>query len=137
MAGCYLVGLREPLGGGLTLQTDSKTVWDRHREKDKMKRSMMSLIVLCAVVGCVFFSAWDVQAQEQTSATVKTQVAPAFVPVNRQTSVACQLCFTCGGDWGIKAGEFTNTGTSPVERGGSCSGGLINRADSRPFLCCK
>jgi hypothetical protein len=45
------------------------------------------------------------------------------------------LCFTCGGNWPNFSGSFTNTGTGPTERAGSCTGTLIVRTDSRPFLC--
>ena len=57
---------------------------------------------------------------------------------NPQTAVACNLCFTCGGDWPIFAG-FQSNGTSPAdERGGACGGGFTTSLnDHNPFLCCR
>jgi hypothetical protein len=52
--------------------------------------------------------------------------------------VACNLCFTCGGDWPVFAGTIrVPAGNNPTERGGSCSGSLSSRADTAPFLCCR
>jgi hypothetical protein len=57
---------------------------------------------------------------------------------NRAVSIqGCSLCFTCGGAFGVFQGAFTNTGTAPQERGSSCSGSVVSRADTRPFLCCQ
>ena len=59
--------------------------------------------------------------------------------VNAQTSVACNTCFTCGGDWPIFAGAVhaVNTGSATFERGSSCSGALAASNDTNPFLCCR
>jgi len=57
--------------------------------------------------------------------------------VNNQTAVACNLCFTCGGDWPVFAGSIRSRGDTPTERGSSCSGALASRADTSPFLCCR
>ena len=56
-----------------------------------------------------------------------------------QTAVACNICFTCGGDWPIFAGAIhaVNTGSLTFERGGSCSGNLAAANDQNPFLCCR
>lgn len=46
------------------------------------------------------------------------------------------LCYTCGGRYPNNAGAFNvPSGTRPIERGSNCSGGLVNRVDSRPRLC--
>ena len=59
--------------------------------------------------------------------------------INRQTAVACNTCFTCGGDWPIFAGatHAVNTGSLTFERGAGCSGALLSANDSNPFLCCR
>jgi hypothetical protein len=65
-------------------------------------------------------------------------ITPAVT--NPQTAVACQMCFTCGGDWPVFAGEprvFQSGAVGSVERGSACSGTLITRADTDPFLCCR
>lgn len=62
---------------------------------------------------------------------------PVARAANNQTAVACNFCFTCGGDWTVFAGSIRSVGDTPVERGGSCSGSLISRVDSSPFLCCR
>jgi hypothetical protein len=102
------------------------------------------LIILCGVLGLVVLGAWAIQAQttiEGKQVTVDTE----HIALNRQTSVDCNLCFTCGGDWPIFAGTIPAlpnnrllvNSEDPVERGSLCSGGLIRRQDSQPFLCCK
>jgi hypothetical protein len=59
--------------------------------------------------------------------------------INRQTAVACNTCFTCGGDWPIFAGatHAVNTGSLTFERGAGCSGALLSANDQNPFLCCR
>ena len=66
-----------------------------------------------------------------------TAIAPAVA--NAQTAVACQMCFTCGGDWPIFAGAVhaVNTGSLTTERGAGCSGALLAANDNNPFLCCR
>jgi hypothetical protein len=58
---------------------------------------------------------------------------------NPQTAVACNTCYTCGGDWPIFAGatHAVNTGSLTYERGGGCSGAIAAANDSNPFLCCR
>jgi hypothetical protein len=66
--------------------------------------------------------------------------AAVVAPVTfAQTAVACNLCFTCGGDWPIFAGAVhaVNTGSLTTERGSACSGALRASNDSNPFLCCR
>jgi hypothetical protein len=102
------------------------------------------LIITCGVLGLVVLGAWAIQAQPPIAGK-ETTVGIQHVAVNRQTSVDCNLCFTCGGDWPIFAGTiptlpnniFLLNTEDPVERGSSCSGGLIRRQDTQPFLCCK
>ncbi len=55
--------------------------------------------------------------------------------VNNQTAVACNLCFTCGGDWPVFAGALP-TLNSVSERGSGCSGAFVSRTDN-PRLCCR
>ena len=59
--------------------------------------------------------------------------------VNAQTAVACNTCFTCGGDWPIFAGatHAVNTGSLTFERGAGCSGSIASANDQNPFLCCR
>jgi len=67
-------------------------------------------------------------------------VEPLGTPVaNPQTAVACNMCFTCGGDWPIFAGAVhaVNTGNLTFERGSSCSGTIHAANDNNPFLCCR
>jgi hypothetical protein len=72
----------------------------------------------------------DVEAAERAT------LAPV---VNPQTAVACNTCFTCGGDWPIFAGAVhaVNTGSLTFERGSGCSGALAAANDNNPFLCCR
>jgi hypothetical protein len=112
------------------------------------------VIIVCATLSLVCLGAWAIQAQTSSSgqdpaATLAGKsvaaVDPAHIAVNRQTSVDCNLCFTCGGDWPIFAGAipalpnnlFVLNAEDPTERGNACAGGLILRNDTRPFLCCK
>jgi hypothetical protein len=57
------------------------------------------------------------------------QIINPFVP-------AMSLCFTCGGSWPAFSGAIPlPAGSLPTERGGGCSGNLIARPDTAPFLC--
>jgi hypothetical protein len=94
------------------------------------------LIITCGVLGLVVLGAWAIQAQPQIAGKQGT-VDVQHVAVNRQTSVDCNICFTCGGDWPIFAGSIRSNPANPIERGSACSGGLIARTDGSPFLCCK
>jgi hypothetical protein len=83
-------------------------------------------------------------AEDLAIAAGQKQVAPAAAAAaaavsNVQTSVACNTCFTCGGDWPIFAGatHAVNTGGATFERGPACSGSLASANDTNPFLCCK
>jgi len=59
--------------------------------------------------------------------------------VNKETSVACSICNTCGGDWPIFEGAVhaVNTGSISFERGGGCFGPITASNDANPYLCCK
>jgi hypothetical protein len=90
------------------------------------------LITICVVMALAVLGAWVISAQAQ-SGKATPSTAPAAI--NNQAAVSCNLCFTCGGDWPVFSGAWNSTG-SQTERGSGCSGGLILRADTRPFLCC-
>ena len=105
-----------------------------------MNKSMLvcasAAIALCCALGA------QAQTQKATAATVNASGSSKPLPttsqaINNQTAVACNYCFTCGGDWPVFAGAMTPVGNNPTERGSGCSGSLIVRSDSRPFLCCR
>jgi hypothetical protein len=101
-----------------------------------VKRHMMILAIL-AVVGLVFLNVPAVQAQQPEPPKPIPSSTPTQT-VNNQTAVACNLCFTCGGDWPVFAGALHQSSTEhPTERGSGCSGAFTSRADSFPFLCCR
>jgi hypothetical protein len=74
--------------------------------------------------------------------TPQQQADLAELALNKQTAVACQFCFTCGGDWPVFAG-YQHSSPDPgghVQRGPACSGPLTVQPaaqDLFPFLCCK
>ncbi|HVF59152.1 MAG TPA: hypothetical protein VNJ70_05005 [Thermoanaerobaculia bacterium] len=51
--------------------------------------------------------------------------------------VGCSFCFTCGLPYTIFQGAFTAASASTAERGSACSGSVILRSDTTPFLCCQ
>lgn len=62
-------------------------------------------------------------------------VTPAVA--NPQTAVACNVCFTCGGDWPVFAGEIPSASAAD-ERGSSCGGAFgTSFNDHAPWLCCR
>jgi hypothetical protein len=81
----------------------------------------------------------EAQARAASHKPAAAPVQPLQVATNRQTAVACNTCFTCGGDWPVFAGatHALNTGNLSFERGGSCSGAIRPSNDSNPFLCCR
>jgi type II secretory pathway pseudopilin PulG len=127
----------------------------------------VSSLVVALVVMWVLATAMSTYAQDSTAAaaaqsTTNTSrtIDPAeaaartasgkFIPdvdttginpavANPQTAVACNMCFTCGGDWPIFAGAVhaVNTGLATFERGAACSGTIHSANDTNPFLCCK
>jgi hypothetical protein len=102
---------------------------------------MRKLLVIAAVAGFALAAPSVSYAADQAEAAAarlagKTAGAGPRA-INNQTAVACNLCFTCGGDWTVFAGSFTPVGNNPTERGAGCSGALQTRTDSRPFLCCR
>jgi len=139
----------------------------RRQERDEIMKCRVSSLVLALVVTWVLATPMSTYAQDsaaaavaQSSTNTSTTISPAeaaarvasgkFIPdtdrtgispavVNPQTSVACNVCFTCGGDWPIFAGAFhaVNTGLQTFERGSACSGTLHSSNDTNPFLCCK
>ena len=74
-------------------------------------------------------------------ADVDSLEAGAVLPplAHVQTAVACNVCFTCGGDWTIFAGAIhaVNAGSLTSERGSACSGNFAPSNDQNPFLCCR
>ena len=94
------------------------------------------LIVIFSVLGLMVFSALAMHAQTAQTIGGK-QVTVTAAAINNQTAVACNWCFTCGGDWPVFAGSIRSQGDRPVERGSGCSGSLRVIADASPFLCCR
>jgi hypothetical protein len=102
---------------------------------------MKRLIGTLGIAGLLLSSSVLVaQAQSAADQAAKRNIllhpqsAAALATVNNQSPVACNLCFTCGGDWPVFAGATTSGTVS--ERGGGCSGGFVTRTDN-PFLCCR
>jgi hypothetical protein len=101
----------------------------------------MKTLALVSALGLALFGpltshASDKAEQAASARTGKPVTAATPVAANNQTAVACNFCYTCGGDWPVFAG-FVPTTTQPYERGSSCSGPLQNRTDSSPYLCCR
>ena len=66
-------------------------------------------------------------------------IGPIVTDVPEPSAVsACSLCFTCGGDWPNFGGVIpTRKNAMPYERGSFCTGDLIPRSDTGPYLCCQ
>jgi hypothetical protein len=79
----------------------------------------------------------DRNERAAASVTGKTVSTRSVRAVNNQTAVACNICFTCGGDWPVFAGSIRSVGDFPIERGSGCAGNPINRNDQSPYLCCR
>ena len=84
----------------------------------------------------------EAQARAASGKFISDNDATGLIPApvaNPQTAVACNTCFTCGGDWPIFAGAVhaVNTGNLTFERGSGCSGALNPANDQNPFLCCR
>jgi len=103
----------------------------------------MKMILASSTVAALLLAtvpAWaGASAQNRAPAqvgAVSTKVATGHA----QTAVACNFCFTCGGDWPVFAGQ-TALGSSPfaTERGSGCSGSGFTTGfnDGNPFLCCR
>ena len=126
--------------------------------KGRIGSLVVVLVAMFVVATTVSTYAQNPNAAEQQSASSARTIDPAeaearnasgkFVPdveplgtpvANPQTAVACNMCFTCGGDWPIFAGAVhaVNTGNLTFERGSSCSGTIHAANDSNPFLCCR
>ena len=68
----------------------------------------------------------------------KTITSATPAAVNNQTAVACNVCFTCGGDWPVFAGAWSSANFAATERGSGCFGPLGTSLNDRsPFLCCR
>jgi len=98
--------------------------------------SFASALALALVLPATAYGA-DTAERAAASRAGKTVSTAAPRAINNQTAVACNFCFTCGGDWTVFAGSIRSVGDTPIERGGSCSGPLIGRFDTSPFLCCR
>ena len=113
------------------------------REEEHMyKRIGLLTVVLAAFV---MLSAGLAKAQLAAPGTADVGVAmtkttPSASPAaaNNQTAVACNVCFTCGGDWPVFAGAWNSANFAATERGSACSGALGTvMNDHDPFLCCR
>ena len=91
-----------------------------------MKFLLGSVLAVALMVPTVSFAAGKSVPRE-----------PGRAAANNQTAVACNFCFTCGGDWPVFAGSIRSVGDTPIERGSSCSQTLTSRPDGSPFLCCR
>jgi|SRR5688500_13003831 hypothetical protein len=102
----------------------------------------MKTLVLVSALGLALLvpTASQAASSAETTAAARTGKVvrqSALRAENNQTAVACNICFTCGGDWPVFAGQIVSVGNFPTERGGGCSGNLEGRTDSSPFLCCR
>ena len=97
------------------------------REEEHMyKRIGLLTVVLAAFV---MLNAGLAKAQQPLSApgtadvgVAMTKAQPSASPaaVNNQTAVACNVCFTCGGDWPVFAGAWSSANFAATERGSGC-----------------
>jgi hypothetical protein len=105
---------------------------------------MRTRYILVSVMAVLVSSASAQAADQAHSDALRVAGKPtprisAPTAINNQTAVACNVCFTCGGDWPVFAGSISllPSGSTPSERGSSCSGSLSARSDRSPFLCCR
>jgi len=100
------------------------------------------------LASAIVLNAGLAKAQEPVSAPGTADVGVALagkqIPsaspaaINNQTAVACNVCFTCGGDWPVFAGAWSSASFAATERGSACSGALGTALnDHSPFLCCR
>jgi Subtilase family len=100
-----------------------------------MKRTMSWLLAL------VFALTLMLGVQPSRAMAAEVHLAQVQQPPKEATAAAdgsaCSLCNTCGGNWPIFSGVIpTRQGGRPYERGSECSGDLIPRNDTTPYLCC-
>ncbi len=121
-----------------------------------MKNKLFSLLIAGFVVptSLVLINA-QAQAKSGAPTAIKAQTtAPAEIPERAATPGlesgaqssgipgaidASSLCYTCGGDWPVFAGQVVGSGQA-FERGGACSGNLVSGggfSDTAPYLCSK
>ena len=101
---------------------------------------MKALYLASSLALALFIPATSHAASAEAQAAAssgKRVTASAVRAINNQTAVACNICFTCGGDWPVFAGQIVSVGNLPTERGSGCSGPLQRRSDGSPFLCCR
>jgi hypothetical protein len=120
-----------------------------------MKRSLVCAVFVSALVVLTAVTGWaqnvsggrqipkqDLPPASLQALTPQQQADLAELALNKQTAVACQFCFTCGGDWPVFAG-FENSSPDPgghFQRGPACAGPLQVQPrgqDLFPFLCCR
>ena len=101
-----------------------------------MKALYLTASLALALLVPVTSHAASAEAQA-ASRSGKSVAANSVRAINNQTAVACNVCFTCGGDWPVFAGQIVSVGNLPTERGSGCSGPLQRRSDGSPFLCCR
>jgi hypothetical protein len=106
-----------------------------------MKRWIVCLVGVCTVATAFIVLQSGILGAQQRLPQLPPEKAAALqgsssiLVDNPQTAVACQTCFTCGGDWPIFAGSNFTSGA--IERGPGCSGDLTTTGDTSPFLCCR
>lgn len=122
-----------------------------------MKRSLVCAVFVSALMVATALTGWaqapapgggrQIPQQELPPLSLQTltpqqQADLAELALNKQTAVACQFCFTCGGDWPIFAG-YERLSPDPgghVQRGSACAGPLQVQSKAQdlfPFLCCR
>src|SRR5712692_5848229 len=114
--------------------------WNIRRRRTVMYRRIGLLAIGLAVA--IMLNAGPAKAQAPSVAPGGVQAskpipAPAPAAVNNQTAVACNVCFTCGGDWPVFAGAWSSSAFGATERGSGCFGALAGSGDHDPFLCCR
>ena len=91
-------------------------------------------------IGCAdpnFFGVYTRVSNPSIRGFIETAVSGPTVGMS-----ACSLCWTCGGNWPIFAGQIGNNSTGglngpAIERGPGCSGSLTLSNDVAPYLCCQ
>lgn len=95
-----------------------------------MNRQIKGVLVSTATAGFLVVAGMGGAAAAEKP---KPAAATAQFPT---AATACQLCFTCGGDWPIFSGAWNVSNGATTERTSGCQGALISRTDFSPFLCC-
>jgi hypothetical protein len=119
-----------------------------------MKRSLVCTVFVVTLVVATASTGWAQAGAGPAGVPVRAPGVPLPAPGGRQipppqpptseqqTALACQFCFTCGGNWPVFAG-YQHSSPDPgghVQRGPECSGLLTVQPaeqDLSPFLCCR